>query len=118
MKNYRLKKEAVQFFKKDLATRIHTGDVWEKLNVDEIALEEVEEAYIEYGHPLGDSGSSLSGWNKKGTHFHFTIVFPSVKYNEHDKFTKGKLTRELMNNMQYHINNHYNQFASEVKEKS
>jgi len=39
MKNYRLKKEAVQFFKKDLATTICTMDTWNKYGVDTTALD-------------------------------------------------------------------------------
>ena len=112
MKNYRLKKEAVQFFKKDLATTICTMDTWNKYGVDTTALEEVEDAYIKYGFKTSDIGSSLSGWGKEdGSHFHFTIHYPSVKFMEHDKFSNGKLTRELMDNMQHCINNLYSQFA-------
>ncbi len=114
MKNYRLKKEAVQFFKDKYATSIYPLDTWDDIGVDIIALEEVEEMYIEYGHySLNGNGSSLSGWGEKGTYFHFTITFPSVKYNEHDKFNNGKTTRDLMNRIQNQINYFYQEFVND-----
>ena len=48
MKKYRLKKEAVPFFVDKLATAIYDWDVWQKYNVDDKALDEVEDARIEY----------------------------------------------------------------------
>lgn len=110
MKNFRLKKEAVQFFHKDLATSICEFDFWKKKGVDINALEEVEEMYIKYGHKTSENSSSLSGWDEKGTHFHFTIYFPSTKWMEHDKFVNGKITRELMNEIQSEINDFYVRF--------
>ena len=113
MKNYRLRNEAVSFFKKDIATAIKSIDDWNAIGVDVNALEEVEELYIRYGIPTGEKGKSLSGWDKdEGSHFHFTIVFPSVKHNEHDKFVDGKLTRELMNKVQKQLNTFYQDFIN------
>jgi len=116
MKNYRLKKEAVKFFKEKLATEINELDVWGKIGVDIVALEEVEDAHILYGHKWRDkemSGSNLAGWDQNGSHFHFTIVFPSVKHSEHDKFHNGRSTRELMDRIQSNISDYYNQFVNE-----
>jgi len=117
MKNYRLKKEAVPYFKKDLATKIATIEMWNQHQVDKFALEEVEEAYVSYGHKSGKNSKTLSGWNsKEGSHFEFTIHYPSVKFSEHDKFGNGKITRELMNSLQSQINNHYKQFVNGEEE--
>lgn len=109
MKNYRLKKEAVPFFKEELATRILSYDKWESYNVDNNALEEVEEAYLTFGHSDNENRSAtLSGWSKdNGTHFHFTIQFPSIKFSEHDKFNKGRNVRGLMDEIQRCVNNYY-----------
>ena len=49
MKKYRLKTEAVPFFVDKLATAICDMQTWKEYKVDEKALEEVEEARIEYG---------------------------------------------------------------------
>ena len=111
MKYYRLKPEAVPFFLKKHSTSLYTIDTWEELNVDIVALDEVEEMYISYGHRDNETSSSLGGWDEKnGSHFYFTLNFPSVKYIEHDKFSKGKMTRELMNRIQQNINFFYNEF--------
>ncbi len=109
MKKYRLKPEAVQFFNEKHATTIRDWDYWNKIGVDDNALEEIESPYLEYGHESlrntdEISSSSTCGWDQKGTRFYFTIKFPSVKYYEHDKFSNGKTVRELMNKVQNQIN--------------
>ena len=119
MKKYRLKKEAVPFFKKELACSVNDWDTWTKTyNVDEKAIEEVEDCFVSYGFET-KTGTSLCGWgnpdsntdkNKIGSHFHFTIHFPSMKYYEYDKFTNGKMSRELMNRIQNAINQFYDSF--------
>ena len=119
MKKYRLKKEAVPFFKKELACAVNDWETWTKTyNVDPSANEEVEDCFVSYGFET-KTGTSLCGWgnpdsntdkNKIGSHFHFTIHFPSMKYYEHDKFTKGKMSRELMNRIQNTINQFYDSF--------
>lgn len=113
---YRLKKEATVFFKQDLATLIADLSFWFGLQVDKSALEEVEETYISFGIKTSESGSSLCGWDgDKGSHFHFTINFPSVKFCEHDKFSNGRVTRELMDVIQNKISDFYSQFVTETK---
>ncbi len=114
MKNFRLKKEAVKYFKEKHATSIYSFDTWDELGVDEKALEEVEEMYIKYGHQSKtiENASTLCGWDEKGSHFHFTICFPSVKHCEHDKFSQGKPVRKLMNKMQRNINDFYILFVN------
>lgn len=104
MKKCRLKKEAVPFFTDKLATAIHDWDVWQKYNVDDKALEEVEDARIEYGIKTSASGATLGGWDKDGMTLCFTLVFPSMKYHEYDIFSKGKMVRELMNRLQRETN--------------
>ena len=118
MKNYRLKKEAVQFFQEKYATSIQPFDVWKNAGVDEKALEEVEDAYLAYGHQdRNNKSSSLGGWDKdNGQYFHFTVNFPSVKWLEHDKFSNGKVIRELMNRIQQNINYFYQDFVNKELE--
>lgn len=114
MKNFRLKKEAVPFFLKKHATSIYSYETWQSLQVDMSALEEVEPAFLEYGIKTSSNESSLGGWSKeKGTDFCFTIHFPSMKYQEYDKFKKGGVTRELMNKIQQNINYFYQDFVNE-----
>jgi hypothetical protein len=56
----------------------------------------------------------LGGWSgEDGARFEFTIHFPSVKFNEYDKFSKGKITRELMNKIQSQINYFYDDFLND-----
>ena len=47
---------------------------------------------------------------KKGAHFHFTIHFPSMKNKEYDLFSKGKLSRDLMDRIQNVLNQFYSEF--------
>lgn len=119
MKKYRLKTEAVKFFQEKYATKVLDFADWQKIGVDENALEEVGQAHIVYGHESqrgsGDQAyktSSLSGWGDDSSRFHFTIHFPSVKFMEHDKFANGKVVRELMNKFQRSIDSFYQDFTN------
>lgn len=119
MKNYRLKQEAVPFFKEKFATSIHPYDTWESLGVDPKALEEIQDAYLTFGHQdKNNRSSSLSGWSDegKGSHFHFTIHFPNTKFGEYDEFSNGKVVRELMNKIQRNIDNFYSEFVNDDSE--
>ena len=130
MKQFRIKKEAVPFFNQNVATAINDLDTWKKYQVDEKALEEVEPLYITYGHAgerssdYGTKYSSLSGWsdgstnNQKGSHFHFTLNFPSVKFREHDEFLKGKTVRNLMEKIQSQLNYFYQDFINEEESEN
>lgn len=113
MKQYRLKKEALPFFLDKHATAIYSLDIWQSLSVDELALDEVKEPQIFYGHERGNPPKSswLCGWDENGTHLHFTIVFPSVQFQEHDKFTKGRLIRDMMDRINQAIRYHYDGFV-------
>jgi len=118
MKNYRLKKEAVKFFKEGLSTSVRSLDAWKDLQVDIEALEEVEDVRITYGHSStlssGNESNSLNGWSPKdGAEFHFTIQFPSMKHRDYDQFNKGRNVRELMNRIQTEINRFQSQFLEE-----
>jgi len=117
MKNYRLKKEAVKFFKEGLSTSVRSLDAWKTLQVDIEALEEVEDVIITYGHsstlPSGGEYNSLGGWSKDGAKFHFTIHFPSTKHKDYDVFNKGRNVRELMNRIQTETNRFQSQFLEE-----
>ena len=126
MKKYRLKKEAIPFFRKGLETAIGDWETWTKTyNVDEKALEEVEDCFVSYGFET-KTGTSLCGWGnpdsnnektKKGAHFHFTIHFPSMKNQEYDLFSKGKLSRDLMDRIQAVLNQFYSEFNEVMDNK-
>ena len=117
MKKYRLKKEAVPFFKEKHVTSIYSLDVWDNLGVDEKALEVVEDACLFYGQKTSQYGSSLGGWSEKeGAKFFFTIQFPSVKMQEYDKFSNGKVMRGLMDKIQNVINYFQVDFLNESNE--
>lgn len=119
MNKYRLKKEATPFFKEKLATEINDFNVWtEHYHVDENALEEVEDVVIVRGHRFatGD-GASLGGWSaKNGTELCFTIKFPSLKFQENDKFTKGRSVRELMDRLQAAANSYMLNFLEQKEQ--
>lgn len=123
----RLKKEARPFFKEELATKILSYDNWkEYYHISEDALEEVQDAYITYGckrYSEYANTCDLSGWanpdndeNKKngtaGAKFAFTIHFPSCKYEEYDKFSKGRMTAGLMDRIQRVVDSFYRDFVS------
>ena len=114
MKLYRVKKEAIPFVLEKHATKIYSLQVWEELGFCEKALEVVEPMYIRYGKRRSEISSTLGGWNKEeGTSFEFTIYFPSVSFYENDKFTNGKMTRELMDRIQSQIDGFYTEFVNE-----
>ncbi|MDR1884274.1 MAG: DUF1566 domain-containing protein [Prevotella sp.] len=102
---YRLKKEAVQFFKKELATVVDTMNFWKSKNVDEAALEKAE-AYIIYGN--GETRNNLCGFDSKnGVHFNFQVKYPVMNYREYTKFRSGESVRELMNRLQDVVDRFY-----------
>lgn len=113
MKQFRLKKEAVEFFNERYATSIYPFDVWEKQGIDMNALDEVKNVIIKYGQSDSERSSHLSGWDEKGSRFYFTIVFPSTKFGEHDKFSGGKSVRELMDKIQRQVSSHYVDFINQ-----
>jgi hypothetical protein len=118
MNKYRLKPEAVPFFKESIATHILSLEDWSFYNVERQALEEVKDVYLTYGHKDKENkSSSLGGWGKDdGTHFYFTIHFPSVKFSENDKFSNGKVVRELMDKIQRHLNYFQAEYTNGEKE--
>ncbi|PPK99027.1 hypothetical protein [Parapedobacter indicus] len=113
MKKYRLKPEAVPFFSESIATQILDLEIWKKNHVEPKALEEVEDAYLSYGQKSGENSKNLGGWDKDGSEFLFTVHFPSVKFREHDEFSKGKVIRGLMDRIQSCINNFYSDFVND-----
>ena len=125
---HRLKKEALPFFKEDLARSTHSIEEWKRIyNVDENALEEIKEPVITCGEnrynkdgtPLS---STLGGWENPenaeskrndrigGTHYCFTIHFPSVKWEEYDRFMKGRMVRELLDRLQHEADMYFLDF--------
>lgn len=120
MKYYRLKNEAIQFFKQDLSTKIESFQFWQAVSVDMNALEEVEECVVKFGIKTSKSGTSLCGWggDEKGSEYHFTIEFPSMKYKEYDEFNNGRFSRELMNNIQKVLNSTMKEFSDKSNNKS
>ena len=120
----RLKKEARPFFKEELAREVYDFDTWTKTyNIDENALEEVKEPFVTYGHKTSDSCSTLGGWsnpeneeckkNKSGGGtFYFAIHFPSMKFEEYDRFSKGRLIAGLMDRIQRAADSYFTQFVS------
>lgn len=118
MTMWRLKKEAVPFFKEKLATQVKSWDFWEKLELDERSLEKVENPIITYGHAMEKEGGYASAWlggwssdgKSKGERFHFTIQFPSVQMYEHEKFSNGKHIRALMDRIQSEAESWYREF--------
>lgn len=122
MKMYRLKLEAVPFFKDSMAAAIHTLDIWKEHNVDPKALEEVQPLYITYGIEKKREGYTMTEkceWSHDdGSRFHFTLNFPSVKYNEYNKFSKGRMVRELMDNIQRQLDSFYQNFINDLNEQN
>lgn len=119
MKKYRLKEKAYPYFKKDLQTKVFDLDMWKRdYNVCEEALEEVCPCYITFGIPTSSKGTMLRGWSapdseNPGARFHFTIHFPSMKCREYDEFSKGNLTRVLMETIQRDVDYWWQQFNVE-----
>ena len=114
MKMFKLKKEAVKFFIEKHATAIHSLDRWTELGIDLPALDEVKPCYLTYGHKRDKSTVHLAGWDcSEGSHYQFTLHFPSMQMSEHDKFSKGKTIRKLMDEFQERANSFYLNFQEE-----
>jgi hypothetical protein len=116
MTRYRLRKEAVPFFKEDLATAVMSYDEWiDTYHVEPKALEEIKPLFVTYGF-RENNGATLSGWSNPesnklgGSHFHFTLHFPSTSFKEHDQFNKGRVVRELMDKIQNQLDYFYDKF--------
>jgi len=110
-KNYRIIKEAVPFILEKHATAIYSLETWNSIGIDIKALEEVKPAFVSYGIKSGERSTDLSGWDKEnGAKCCFTITFPSMQHQEYDKFSKGRMIRELMNKIQNNIDYFYQQY--------
>ena len=110
MKKYKIKEAAVPFIKEKYATGVYSFDVWDANGIDMNALEEVFPIYITHGKKTGETSSTLSGWDKDGGTFEFTIHFPGIAYGEWDKFNNGRTTRELMDRLQRETDRFFEQF--------
>jgi predicted RNA-binding protein with TRAM domain len=87
MTKYRLKKEARQFFKKDLSENVKPIEFWVSKNIHENLLEETEKVYVEYGKWASDVSKSLKSHdgNNKLAALEFTVFItdcPSDVYND------------------------------------
>jgi hypothetical protein len=97
--------------------------------MDENALEEVQEVYITYGtkrySKYSTSGvtNDLGGWSNPdndqyrkdgtaGSVFAFSIHFPSMKFMEHDQFSKGRLMAGLMDRIQQAADRYFEQYVN------
>ncbi|MBQ9532422.1 MAG: hypothetical protein IJR71_00445 [Prevotella sp.] len=134
VKNYgrphRLKKEALKYFSEKLSAKIMNPEDWKKYyNIDENALEEIEMPVITYGVATSENATSLSGWSNpenreihankiEGGSFCFTIHFESMKNEEYDRFSKGRMMREFMDRIQREADHYFQQFIKgEIKEE-
>jgi len=107
---FKLKKEARQFFNKDLHDDISVLEYWEKKGIHKNLLEEVPLVHITYGHHdyynNQIKSSSLSGWSKEHSDFKFTIVLPELS---NEDYHLVEIPR-LMDEMQTVINSHFKQY--------
>ena len=109
MKLFRLKKEATPFFKDGWNCEVQDEETWNRdFHVDSKALEEITPPYLTYGHEKTKHVNDLSSWSSNGDHtgssFMFTIHFPDVKYQEHDRLCHGEFVGDLMREIQTLIN--------------
>lgn len=113
---YRLKKEAVKFMNAKFAKQVLTRTSCDSYGIDDNALEEVKRPYLSYGIKTSETANTLAGWSRdEGAKYHFTIVFPSMAIQEHDKFVKGKLIRDLMNDIQGQIDRFARTISDELE---
>ncbi len=105
---YRLKKEARQFFKKELHTETDTLDWWEKNNIHINLLEQCEKAFIEYGHKKEEKDITFLSAHDTGTrigHFKFTVNVLDLTLEEYANINIA----ELMERLQETSNNFFKQ---------
>lgn len=110
MKLYKLKKEAVPFFKDEYKSIIKPLEVWARNRIEIQALQEVPPVYLTFGFKKGES-NYLCGWDSKDggeSHFHFTIHVPLCTHNEHEDFKSSGCIRVLMDKLTPIIEDHFN----------
>lgn len=84
---FKLKTEARQFFDEKFSKEIEPARWWESHRIHLNALEAMPEVYVSYGHKSSKS-TDLCGWSSldhpdAGSHFLFTIHFPSHSIEEY-----------------------------------
>lgn len=111
MNKYRLKKEARQFFKPDMALRISPMSFWEKETVHPALLDEVERVNVTYGKQTGMDSRTMSNWKsddgdgKSVANFFFTVTLNDCTNEEYNDVNVA----ELMDKIQAAINKHFEQ---------
>ena len=104
---YQLKKEARQFFE-HLSKFKKPIEFWERNNVHENLLQEVETVYITHGSQLSDAGTHLSSWYSNDGDpigkMYFTVNINGLPFAEFEKINEA----EMMDEMQKVLNLYFN----------
>lgn len=99
MKKYRLKQQARQFFKENLARQVESLSFWQNHNIHENLLEEVEAVYVKYGKKSGENSADLSGWSRNDgdpeVHFGFTIYANPMSQTNYQNFPVSDLMSKI-----------------------
>ena len=111
---YRLKKEARNFFNKDLSKEIQNMDYWKSKTIHSNLLEEVEIVYVESGIEM-NGRTDMSGWKSNNgnpeSRFNFTIHIRDSNHREYQNLN----TSDLLDAIQCSINSYMKALRSKKK---
>lgn len=90
--NYRLKKEARQFFD-NFKTDVSPMPIWEVRRVHENLLEQVDRVYVTYGKKTSEISKSLKSYNHKPKEavIHFDLHIEDCESEYYENFDEAAL---------------------------
>ena len=102
--NYRLKKEARQFFD-NFKTEVATLEIWGKRNIHKNLLEEVEKVYVTYGKKVTSNTTSLKSYdhNPKEAIIHFDLHIEECESEYYENFDEAALIDAITETIKNHV---------------
>lgn len=104
---FKLKKQARQFFDKELHSAIMSLDSWKKNEISIHLLDEVESIYVEYGIKSGENSKNMKGWSSNNgnptAHINFTLHINDINLDEYDDIDIS----EVMDKIQSVLNTYF-----------
>lgn len=100
-KLFRLKREAVPFFKDIYTTDVGSWETWMARGISENALEELPKVYMSYGHKDGNHTSLCSHeWKDSSAKFKFELNITDVSADLYGELKSEKNIAEMIAHME------------------
>ena len=102
--NYRLKKEARQFFD-NMKTDVKPLQTWESLGVHKNLLEEVERVYVTYGKKVSEFSRDLKSYDytPKKAVIHFDLHIDCCEEEDYRNFDEVALIDAITKTIKSHV---------------